>query len=44
MAHDEQILALAAGAAVREAAERAGSGEPIAQGRLADAVFRRAEG
>jgi hypothetical protein len=39
---DELILALAAGASVREAAERAGIDERTAQRRLADADFRRA--
>jgi putative ubiquitin-RnfH superfamily antitoxin RatB of RatAB toxin-antitoxin module len=39
---DELILALAAGASVREAAEQAGIGEETADRRLADADFRRA--
>ncbi|HEV3339638.1 MAG TPA: hypothetical protein VG125_04760 [Pirellulales bacterium] len=39
---DELILALAAGATVREAAEQAGIGERTAHRRLADADFRRA--
>jgi hypothetical protein len=39
---DELILALAAGATVREAAEQAGLGEQAAHRRLADADFRRA--
>jgi hypothetical protein len=39
---DELILALAAGATVREAAKRAGVGERTAYRRLADADFRRA--
>ncbi|HEV3338903.1 MAG TPA: hypothetical protein VG125_01060 [Pirellulales bacterium] len=39
---DELILALAAGATVREAAEQAGVGERTAHRRLADADFRRA--
>jgi hypothetical protein len=39
---DELIGALAAGATVREAAEQAGVEERTAQGRLADADFRRA--
>ena len=39
---DELILALAAGATVREAAEQAGVGERTAYRRLADADFRRA--
>ncbi|HEV3446504.1 MAG TPA: hypothetical protein VG099_17805, partial [Gemmataceae bacterium] len=39
---DELILALAAGATVREAAEQAGIGERTAHRRLSDADFRRA--
>ncbi|HWB08295.1 MAG TPA: hypothetical protein VG826_03685 [Pirellulales bacterium] len=39
---DELILALAAGASVRDAAARAGVGERTAHRRLADADFRRA--
>jgi hypothetical protein len=39
---EELILALAAGATVREAAEQAGVGERTAHQRLADADFRRA--
>ncbi|HWB10417.1 MAG TPA: hypothetical protein VG826_14390 [Pirellulales bacterium] len=39
---DELILALAAGASVREAAERGGVGERTVYRRLADADFRRA--
>jgi len=39
---DELILALAAGATVREAAEQAGISERTAHRRLADADFRRA--
>jgi transposase len=39
---DKLILALAAGASVREAAEQAGIGERTAYRRLADADFRRA--
>ena len=39
---EELVLALAAGGTVREAAEQAGVEEPTAQGRLADADFRRA--
>jgi ferredoxin len=39
---DELILALAAGATVREAAEKAGVGERTVYRRLADADFRRA--
>jgi hypothetical protein len=41
---NELILALAAGATVREAAERAGVGERTAHRRLADGGFRRAVG
>jgi hypothetical protein len=39
---EQLILALAAGATVREAAEQAGIGERTAHRRLADADFRRA--
>jgi hypothetical protein len=39
---EQLILALAAGATVREAAEQAGVDERIAHRRLADADFRRA--
>ncbi|HWB09983.1 MAG TPA: hypothetical protein VG826_12195 [Pirellulales bacterium] len=39
---DELVLALAAGATLREAAEQAGVEEPTARRRLADAGFRRA--
>jgi hypothetical protein len=39
---EELILALAVGASVREAAERAGVDERTARRRLADADFRRA--
>ncbi|HWB08694.1 MAG TPA: hypothetical protein VG826_05705 [Pirellulales bacterium] len=41
---EELVLALAAGATVREAAERGGAGERTVHRRLADADFRRAVG